>query len=160
MPPYRQRSGGSPRAACGLLCAGRGPPRYGSRRALAPWAARLRPARPAPRLRGLGLLSPPRHSVWGRGCGAARDGGTTPFLGFPRTPFLTAAENSPLYRQSQPAGTNVPAGFCPDAVCPLRQSPCLMKRPDNPFSGTAAAVCTSSGKCSCIFLPKMIASAG
>ena len=23
-------------------------------------------------------------------------------MGFPRTPFLTAAENSPLYRQSQP----------------------------------------------------------
>ena len=25
----------------------------------------------------------------------------TPFLGFPRTPFLTVAENLPLYRQSQ-----------------------------------------------------------
>lgn len=55
------------------------PPRYGSRRALVPWVARLRPARPAPRLRGWGLLSPPRHSVWGRGCGAARDGGNEGF---------------------------------------------------------------------------------
>ena len=50
------------------------PPRYGSRRALVPWVARLRPARPAPRLRGWGLLSPPRHFKWGRGCGAARLG--------------------------------------------------------------------------------------
>ena len=25
----------------------------------------------------------------------------TPFLGFPRTPFLTVAEDLPLYRQSQ-----------------------------------------------------------
>ena len=79
MPPYRQRSGGSPRARCGSLCAWRGPPRYGSRRALVPWVARLRPARPAPRLRGWALPSPPRHFKWGRGCGAARDGGNEGF---------------------------------------------------------------------------------
>ena len=79
MPPYKQRSGGSPPRGLRAALRGARPPRYGSRRALVPWVARLRPARPAPRLRGWGLLSPPRHSVWGRGCGAARDGGNEGF---------------------------------------------------------------------------------
>ena len=32
-------------------------------------------------------------------------------LGFPRTPFLTVAENLPLYRQSQ-AATDIPVAAC------------------------------------------------
>ena len=60
MPPYRQRCGGSPRAACGLLCAGRCPPAMAGgglwfrglpasalralRRVCAAWACSRRPA--------------------------------------------------------------------------------------------------------------------
>ena len=57
----------------------------------------------------------------------------TPFLGFPRTPFLTVAENLLLYRQSQrrPIGRLF---LCVEKVFSLRCSsltPGLYKMPEN-----------------------------
>ena len=77
MPPYRQRSGGSPRARCGSLCAGRGPPAVLSGRRFGSVGCGARRLRGPQRLRA--LPSPPRHFKWGRGCGAARDGGNEGF---------------------------------------------------------------------------------
>ena len=113
MPPYRQRSGGSPRAACGLLCAGRCPPAMAVggpwlrgwpasalralRRVCAAWACSRRPA-----IQCGGVVAGRLGTGERRVPPPAGGGGKTPFLGFPRTPFLTAAKNSPLYRQPQP----------------------------------------------------------
>ena len=72
MPPYRQRSGGSPRARCGSLCAWRGPPAVLSGRRFGSVGCGARRLRGPQRLRA--LPSPPRHFKWGRGCGAARLG--------------------------------------------------------------------------------------
>ena len=77
MPPYRQRSGGSPRARCGSLCAWRGPPAVLSGRRFGSVGCGARRLRGPQRLRA--LPSPPRHFKWGRGCGAARDGGNEGF---------------------------------------------------------------------------------
>ncbi len=77
MPPYKQRSGGSPRARCGSLCAWRGPPAVLSGRRFGSVGCGARRLRGPQKLRA--LPSPPRHFKWGRGCGAARDGGNEGF---------------------------------------------------------------------------------
>ena len=70
--PLYATSGGSPRARCASLCAGRGPPAVLSGRRFGSVACGAHRLRGPQRLRA--LPSPPRHFKWGRGCGAARLG--------------------------------------------------------------------------------------
>ena len=112
MPPYRQRVVAPPALAAARFARGAAPPLwqsagFGSVGCPPPPCA---PCAASARL-GLALAAPPFSvGAWLRG-GSRRGerrvpppaggGGKTPFLGFPRTPFLTVAENLSLYRQPQ-----------------------------------------------------------
>ena len=77
MPPYRQRVVAPPALAAARFARGAAPPAVLSGRRFGSVGCGARRLRGPQRLRA--LPSPPRHFKWGRGCGAARDGGNEGF---------------------------------------------------------------------------------